>query len=161
HYLLRHLVLKLKYIVQRTVKAVRPCVSAAHRIDQLGRNSQSTPSLAHTAFEDKANAKFAADLSDVGRFSFVSKTRVARDHKQRFETRQRGDDVLHHAVSEILLLGIARHVLEWQNSDRGLVWQRQCRRDILGSGDGGWPRDRIGPDRLVDILDLLRAQIGE
>ena len=38
-----------------------------------------------------------------------------RDHEQRFEPRQRGDDVFHHAVGKILLLRIAAHALKRQN----------------------------------------------
>src|ERR1019366_3704795 len=36
------------------------------------------------------------------------------------EPRQSCDYVLHHAVGEVFLLGIATHVLEWQNGDRWL-----------------------------------------
>jgi hypothetical protein len=41
--------------------------------------------------------------------------------------RQRSDDILHHPVGKILLLGIAAHVLERQHRDRRLVGQWQCR----------------------------------
>ena len=42
--------------------------------------------------------------------------------------RERGDDLLDHAVGEIFLLRVAAHVLERQHRDRRLVGERQRRR---------------------------------
>ena len=72
--------------------------------------------------------------------------------------RERGDDLLDHAVGEIFLLRVAAHVLERQHRDRRLVGQRQ--------GGDGLSRRRFGlhpihPDRLRDVLDLLIAEIVE
>jgi hypothetical protein len=41
------------------------------------------------------------------------------------QRRQRGDDLLDHAVGEIFLLRVAADVLKWQNSDRRLVGERK------------------------------------
>jgi hypothetical protein len=48
-------------------------------------------------------------------FTPGGEARIARDHEQRFELRQRGDDVFHRAVGKILLLRIAAHALKGQN----------------------------------------------
>ena len=60
-----------------------------------------------------------------GDSALVGEARIAGDHEQRLEARQRGDDVLDHAVGEILLLGIAAHVLERQHGDGRLVGQSE------------------------------------
>ena len=49
--------------------------------------------------------------------------RIASDYEQRFETRERGDDLLNHSVREVFLFGVAAHVLERQHGDGGLVWE--------------------------------------
>ena len=41
-----------------------------------------------------------------------------------------GDQVLGHAVGEVLLIGIAAHVVERQHRDRGAVGQRQSRASL-------------------------------
>ena len=79
------------------------------------------PAFADATFQDVTNAQLATDLPDVRRFALVGEGRVARDDEQRFEARQRRDDVLDDAVGEVLLLGIAAHVLERQHRDGRLV----------------------------------------
>ncbi len=80
------------------------------------------------------------------------------------------------------MLGVARHVLERQNCDRGFVGQFEHVSDYGGSTDGGgadggsidgggavgfvfgrpiFQRDPIDPNGLVDVLDPLLAQIRE
>ena len=83
--------------------------------------------FADAAFEHIAHAEFAPDLPDVWRLALVGEARIARDHEQRRGTRQRRDDVLDDAVGEILLLGIAAHVLERQHGDGRLVGQGERR----------------------------------
>ena len=72
------------------------------------------------------------------------------------ELRQRGNDVLCHAVREILLFRITAHVGEWQDSNGGFV----------GKGKGGLsqsggtvalancfaPSDAVNAHRFGDIL---------
>ena len=76
--------------------------------------------------------------------------------------RQRGDDVLDHAVGEIFLLRVAAHIGERQHRDRRLVGQRQrrCERGRL-LGGGADVANPVDPHRPGDVLDLLLAQILE
>ena len=53
--------------------------------------------------------------------ALVAEGGVAGDHEQALKAREIGDDVLGDTVDEILLLGIARHVVERQYDDGGLV----------------------------------------
>jgi hypothetical protein len=72
--------------------------------------------------------------------------------------RQRGDDLLHHAVCEVFLLGVLAQVLERQDRDRRLVRQRQRRRS--GARLPVEP-DAMDPHRMVDVLQRVLAQIIE
>ena len=76
------------------------------------------------------------------------------------ETAKLGDDVLGDAVREILLLGVARHIVERQHRDRRFVGQRQrCRlsdwRPGLAVGHA------VHAQRPGDVLDGLLAAIVE
>ena len=72
----------------------------------------------NTALDDVGNAELAANLADVAALFFKLKHRGARHH---LELRHLGEDVqqlLRHAVGEIILLRLAAHVREWQDGDR-------------------------------------------
>ena len=111
-------------------RSAQRCAAVAG-VDELAGNAHAIARLAYTAFQHVSHAEFASDLPDVGRLALVGKTRIAGDHEQRLEARQAGDDVFDHAVDEVLLLGVAAHVLERQHGDGWLVGQRQrCRRGL-------------------------------
>ncbi len=88
-------------------------MGTARGLDQLARDANPVAGLAHAAFEHVAHTQLAADLLHVDRFSLVGEARIARDDKQQWQPRDCRCDVLDDAVSEILLLGVAAHVLEW------------------------------------------------
>jgi hypothetical protein len=56
--------------------------------------------------------------------ALIGKGRVARDHEEPSQLGQRGDDVLTDPVGKILLFGIAAHVVEGKQRDRGPIRQR-------------------------------------
>ena len=129
-------------------------------IDELPGDAHSVPGLAHAAFEHIAHAQFAPDLLHIDGPALVGEARIARDHEQPAHARQGGDDLLDHAVGEIFLLGIAAHVLERQDGNRGLVGKRQR---VLASRFDRGVRSRFGRhhskggDRLGDVLHPLVA----
>src|SRR5690348_11810285 len=100
---------------------VGPEMRAAECINQLGSDPHTPAALAYRAFEDIADAEFAADLLHVDRLALVGEARIAGDYEERADAAERGDDFLDHSVSKIFLLGVARHVLERQHCDRRLV----------------------------------------
>src|SRR5271169_6256076 len=65
--------------------------------------------------EHVAHAKLAANLLHIDGLPFVRKTRIAGEDEQPADARQRGNDVLDHAVGEVLLLRVAAHILERQD----------------------------------------------
>ena len=123
-----HLVLQLEDIVEAAFEAFRPQMRPGGGIDQLSGDAHPVRGLAHAAFQHVAHAQLAADLLYVHRAALVGEARIARDHEQPANARQRGDDVLHHAVGEVLLFGVAAQVLEGQDGDRRLVGKgpRRC-----------------------------------
>src|SRR3954451_10095132 len=100
-------------------------MAASPRFYELRGNPHATTCSAHRAFDDIADAEFASDLLHVDCLSFVYEAGIAGDHEKPTDTRECGDDLLNHALREILLLRIATHVSERQHSNGGLVRQRQ------------------------------------
>ena len=80
-------------------------------------DAHSIAGLAHAALDDIARAELLADLLDVHRLALEDEGRIAGNHEERMETAEPGDDVLGQAVREVLLLAIARHVVERQYGD--------------------------------------------
>src|SRR5712692_6944391 len=124
-------------MLQRTIVPLRPNFIICSRVHQLGRDAQLVDFLAHTAFQQVMHAQFAAHLLCLYGFAFVGEGRVAVDHKQARQARERGDYVIGHAVAEVFLLAIAAHVGEGQYGNRGNVGQCQSRTLRRGNRRGG------------------------
>ena len=113
--------------------------------------------LAYRAFEHVTDPEFAADLLYVDRPALVGEARIAGDDEQPANAAQRGDDVLHHPISEILLLRIAAHVLERQDGNRGFVRQGQTGLNRR-AGRCREPHP-VCPDLRRDILQFRLAEV--
>src|SRR6266480_5007982 len=106
-------------------------------IDELAADTDLAASCSDAAFEHVPHTEFTADLLDVDSLALVGEARIARDDEQRFEPRERGDDVLDHTIREVFLLWVAGQILERQDGDGRLVgeregWlQRGCRRALF------------------------------
>src|SRR6516225_554992 len=102
---------------QVALEPIRPDVCTRHRINQLACDANLSCRPAHRPLKNVAHAKPASDLLDIDGLALERKARIASDHEQRFEPRERGDDFLNHPIGKILLLGITAHVLERQYRD--------------------------------------------
>src|SRR5262245_8142276 len=89
-------------------------------IDQLRRYANPLARLAHTALEQKSHAKLSSGLLQLYRLALVGEDRVPAHDGQSGDLGQVSYDVFGDAVREILLLGIAAHVVEREHSDRRL-----------------------------------------
>src|SRR5260370_7930619 len=90
-------------------------------VNQLSGYPDPITGTSDAALQYVPNTEFAANLPQVSCLSLVNKTGVARDHEQRRNIGQSGDDVFGNAVRKISLFRITAHIVERQNSDRGLL----------------------------------------
>jgi len=109
-------------------------------------------SRAHRPFKDVAHAKPVSDLLYIDGSAFVRKARIASDHEQPFEPRERSGDFLNHPIREVILFGVAAHVLERQHGDGGLVGKRK---NALGRVAGIWVRRFSRPPHQSDETQSL------
>src|SRR6516225_11058737 len=94
---------------------------AVGRIDQLRGDANTAASFTHRAFKDVTYAQVAADLLHIDGLALVGESRIAGNHEEPADLGERGDDLLDHAIREILLIWVAAHVGKGENSDRRLV----------------------------------------
>src|ERR1700722_17143018 len=138
-------------------------------LDELAGNADLAARLSDTAFQHVADTQLSSNLLDVDSLALVGEARIARDDKQRFEARERSDDVLDHPVREVFLLGIARHVLEWQHRDGRLIGKWQWLFGVRGrTGYNGRSRSTMIPrfccidsHGAVDVFQLPLAEVVE
>ncbi len=88
-------------------------------VDQLAGDTQPGSRLAHTAFQYEPHTQFPGHLAHIHRAALVGEAGVAGDDEQLLEARQRRDDVFDHAIGEVILFGIATHVVKGQYCDGG------------------------------------------
>src|SRR4051794_37048199 len=94
---------------------------ASSGFNELAGYTKLAAGLSDTSFQHIADAKLASNLLDIDGLAFVSEARIPRDDKQGLEPRQRGDDVVDHPVSKVLLLRVSAHVLKRQNRNGRFV----------------------------------------
>ena len=138
---------------------------AGDAVDELCRYPEPVGRFPYTALEYIADAELPSRTPHIHGAAFVDEGGIAGDDRERFEPAEGGDDVLNDAVGEIVLLGIAAHVLERQDSERRFVGQRQLRRWRFNRGCLGfrfaglhlvgahWPRDVL--EGLLPEIDKL------
>jgi hypothetical protein len=139
-------------------------VRAGQRINQLPRDANFACCLAHRPLKDIAHAKPASDLLHIDGFAFERKARIASDHEQPLETRERGDDFLDHAIRKVFLFWIAAHVLERQDRDRRLIGQRRRAFSLSNTRRSGLScftrlTYLVGPNWLLNVLHLLNTKV--
>src|SRR5882724_6750775 len=131
---------------------------AGERVNKLRGDPHPLAGFAHGPFKHIPHPKLPPDLPYVDSLSLVRKTRIAGDHEKPADAAERGDDLLDHAVGEVLLIRIAAHICERQYRNRRLVGEREG-----GYGPSHWlcHLNSVHPDRLGDVFDLLIAEIIE
>jgi hypothetical protein len=128
-----HLVLQIEDVVDIAVESLRPEIRARDGVDQLAGDPHAAGRLAQAAFKDVAHAKFPADLLHVDCPALVGEARVSRDDENAALARQGRDDVLHHAVHEVVLGRIAAEIEKGQNGNGRPLWKSQSRRGRMRS----------------------------
>src|SRR5438105_350243 len=106
-------------IGQITIKPLGPNMAAVLAPNELPSYPHTRSRLSHASFQDKSNAKLPTHLLHFHRLVFIGEGSVARDNKQSGNVGQISDDVLRNAITEILLLSVAAHVVKRQNGNRG------------------------------------------
>ena len=150
-------------IFKIAVVALSPNVPIGFCVDQLNGDADAIAGLSHASLQHVFDPEFARDVLHLYRLALVHEGRVARDDEQVAETRQLCDDVLGEAVREKLLLWIAAHVDEGQDSNGRLLGVGCCQRGVVRfAGPGFWfllKPDSKDMDRTGNVLDDLLTEI--
>src|SRR5262249_3632819 len=139
---------------------------AGRRIDELPGDAHARSRLAHAAFEDVTHPQLAPDLLHIDRLALIGERRVSGDYEQPADARETADDVLDHAISEVLLLRVAAQVGEGQPGDRRLIGKTErgpsrSRSSSATRGPRRAPTHPKDPQRPRDVFYGLLPQVLE
>ena len=104
-------------VAEFAVVPLGPEMGFGGRIDELRGHPDAVAGLADTPLENIADPEFAPDGAHIHGLSLVGEHRVAGDHEEALELRQRGGDVLGEPVAEELLLRVGAHGVERQHGN--------------------------------------------
>jgi hypothetical protein len=113
------LVLDGEDIGQVAVEGLRPELVAIRGVDQLRGDAQSGAGLADASFQDMGHVELLAHGSQILALALEVEGRRTRSDVQAGDLDQGVDDLLRHAVGEVLLIVLGAHVHEGQDGDRG------------------------------------------
>jgi hypothetical protein len=114
------------------------------RVDQLRGDPHPPCRFAHRTFEDIADAELAADLLHIDGLASVSKSRIAGDHEQPVNARQRSDDLLDNAVVPEVLRLMEQAITRDPHYGPALAWAALCCHRLL--------YDNRSEDRQTDLV---------
>src|SRR5215475_10105599 len=113
---MRNFVLYREDIIEIAIIALGPQVVAELCVDQLRCDPDAIASFAHAALDDVSDTKLPREMTDIDWLALESERRVACYHRERRDLREICDDVFGDGIAEVLLLRIAAHVGERQDS---------------------------------------------
>ncbi len=111
----REFILQSQHIPHVALVGLSPQVGVAARIDELGGDPDSVTGARHRPFYHGIDTQFARDLGQGLLCSFVSLNRSMGDDPESAKLGEISDQLVRHAIAEVLLLGIVRKVMEWQD----------------------------------------------
>ncbi len=120
------LILHREDIFQHPVIALGPQVRAGRRVDELGRNADPLGRFAHTALQHIPHAEILTHLLHLHGLPLIGKHRRTRNHEHAGNLGEGRDEILGHAIAEILLLRVVTQVRQREHGDGRLV--RECER---------------------------------
>jgi hypothetical protein len=154
--------LKVEEVIELAVVALGPNMAPGLAVDQLGRDPDPFGGSADATFEDETNPELLGNPPHVDRLALVGEGRVAGDDEEARKARQLGDDIFGNPIGEVVLLRVAGHIRERQDSDGGLVGKRQGPRQSVCPARLYAGRSQVvDPHGLGDVLHPPLAHVLE
>ena len=108
----RQLVLHREDVLELAVVGLRPHVIAVRDADELREYTQAIAVPAHAPLQHRGDVQLLADLADVEVLPLEGECGGAGDHANSLHVREAIDDLLRHAVGEVLVLFVVAVVHE-------------------------------------------------
>ncbi len=107
-------------VLELAVELTRPEMVPVRYVHQLARHPDPAADFSYAAFHHRLDTQFAADCPHVLAFPFERERRRPRGDPEPVDLGERVDDLLRHAVAEIVLILLGAEIDEGQNADRPL-----------------------------------------
>ena len=161
----RDLVLHGEDVVELAVVPFRPELVAAGGVDELCGDTEARAGGAHAALEHGGDTELATDFADVTRVPLELEGQSARGNPHALERGERGDQLLGHALAEVVLVLARAEVAERQHGNRRQQLRRRCRRQgHRGEGRRRGDAQEVGEqagDRRVAVVALARQRAAD
>jgi hypothetical protein len=115
----RHLALQLQDVGQVSLVFTGPEMCIGRGVNQLDADLHAIAAALHRAFYDGVDIQRARNFRERTFGAFEPHHRRARDDAERADSGKIADEGLGHSVSEVLLLGVARQIVQRQHRQRG------------------------------------------
>jgi len=102
---------------QLVCRSARPTGDSSFGVDQLHIHPKPVAATLHRTFKNVPNVQLAPDLLHVNGLALEAERRVASDDERAADARQVRGQALGYTINEVILLGIAAGVCEWQHHD--------------------------------------------
>src|SRR5215813_8333828 len=132
-------VLHREHVGQAAVVAFRPDVPSGGDVVELYGDAHAVTTLADTALDHIANAVVLGDLPQMDGLTLVDERRIARDHEEPAQLRQRGDDILANAVRKYSCSGSPLILMKGSTAMAGRSDGGKAGGDCSLSSSGGGP----------------------
>ena|SRR5947208_2169823 len=94
------------------------------RLDELDGDANTVTGATNAAGDDGLNMQLCADLARIDLLAFISENGSARWDTKRVHPCQRTNQLLRHAVAEVLVGRVTAEALKWEYCHRGSRWRR-------------------------------------
>jgi hypothetical protein len=145
----RDLVLNGEHVLRVPIVGVGPEQVPVGHIDQLRREPEPPAGAADAALEHGADLEPLADRPDVFELALERKDRCSRYHVQPADLRQRVDQLVGHAIGEVLVVRVGAQVGKGEH-----------RNGLLDHGPGGHGGQVFGGKRQVSGAKPFRQCAG-
>src|SRR5690554_5838744 len=142
-------VFEIEDIIELAIELLRPDMGATVRFDQLGGDAHGPTHAPDAPFKRVADTERLGYFADIIGAVLVNEGGVAGHDRKGLEARERGCQVLDHAIGEIALLGVVAEIGKREDGDRRLA--------VKGAGLCRWgpsqsvAEARYGRDQLLAV----------
>ena len=123
----RDLTLQREYITQVAVIALSPDQLFGRGINQLGRDANPLAGALNRTLHDIGDVQVLCDLPDRNTGALIARHGCARNDPKGFDTGERSDELLAHAIREIILVLPSGEISKKKHRERRLGLSRQGR----------------------------------
>src|SRR5262245_24647480 len=131
-----NMILKLEYVGDDAIVALRPQLLAGLSVYQLDGNAKAIAISSHGTLDDIAGTEILVDFASIDRPALVGEGRLASNHAEVPHARQRGGYLLHQPIHQVIIAWSTEVIERHNNNGRLPTVTADCRPSLGRSAAG-------------------------